>query len=199
MKFENRLAGLGILTAISASLCCITPILALLAGTSGMASTFSWVEPFRPYLIGLTILVLGFAWYQKLKPVKSDDCGCATELKTKFIDSKLFLGLITIFALTMLAFPYFSKAIYTETETKQTALPIDKATIETEEFKIKGMTCESCELHITAALNKDKGILNSKVSYSNGNAIVQFDQSKTDKLKIKQAINSTGYKVTDKK
>jgi len=41
-----------------------------IAGTSGLASTFSWLEPFRPYFIGLTILVLGFAWYQKLKPKK---------------------------------------------------------------------------------------------------------------------------------
>ncbi len=37
MKSENKLAGLGLLTAISASLCCITPVLALLAGTSGLS------------------------------------------------------------------------------------------------------------------------------------------------------------------
>ena len=61
MKSENKLIGAGLLTAITASLCCITPVLALIAGTSGIASTFSWIEPFRPYLIGLTILVLGFA------------------------------------------------------------------------------------------------------------------------------------------
>jgi hypothetical protein len=41
MKSENKIVGLGLLTAISASLCCITPVLALLAGTSGLASTFS--------------------------------------------------------------------------------------------------------------------------------------------------------------
>ena len=62
MKLGNKLIGVGVLTAISASLCCITPVLALLAGTSGLASTFSWLDPFRPYLIGLTILVLGIAW-----------------------------------------------------------------------------------------------------------------------------------------
>ena len=70
MKSENKLIGAGLLTAIAASLCCITPVLALIAGTSGIASTFSWIEPFRPYLIGLTILVLGFAWYQKLETSK---------------------------------------------------------------------------------------------------------------------------------
>jgi mercuric ion transport protein len=66
MKTDKKLIGAGLLTAIAASLCCITPVLALIAGTSGLASTFSWLEPFRPYFIGLTILVLGFAWYQKL-------------------------------------------------------------------------------------------------------------------------------------
>ena len=70
MDNQKRLLSAGILTAIAASLCCITPVLALLAGTSGIASSFSWMEPFRPYLIGFTILVIGYAWYQKLKPVK---------------------------------------------------------------------------------------------------------------------------------
>ena len=53
MKTDNKLIGAGLLTAIAASLCCITPVLALIAGTSGLASTFSWLEPFRPYFIGM--------------------------------------------------------------------------------------------------------------------------------------------------
>jgi hypothetical protein len=80
MKTENKLISTSLLTAITASLCCITPVLAIIVGTSGIASIFSWVEPFRPYLIGLTILVLGFAWYQKLKPKKEIDCECETEI-----------------------------------------------------------------------------------------------------------------------
>jgi len=64
---SNRTAFAGLFSAIVASLCCITPVLALLSGTTGIASTFSWVEPYRPILIGATVLILGFAWYQKLK------------------------------------------------------------------------------------------------------------------------------------
>jgi hypothetical protein len=76
---ESKLMGAGVFTAIAASLCCITPVLALIAGTGSIASSFSWIEPARPYLIGLTIVVLGFAWYQKLKPRPADDCGCAID------------------------------------------------------------------------------------------------------------------------
>ena len=76
-KSSSKSAGAGVLVAITASLCCITPVLALISGTSGIAASFSWMEPYRPFLIGLTVLVLGFAWYQKLKPKRAEvDCEC---------------------------------------------------------------------------------------------------------------------------
>ena len=193
MKSDNKLIGTGLLTAITASLCCITPVLALIAGTSGIASTFSWIEPFRPYLIGLTILVLGFAWYQKLKPQKEIDCECETDEKPKFIQSRKFLGIVTVFVIVILAFPYYSGIFYPNTE-KQIIL-VDKSDIKTTEFKISGMTCASCEEQV----NKLNGIVNSTVSYENGNAIVEFEKTKTNETEIEKAINSTGYQVTDKK
>ena len=197
MKSENKIIGAGMLTAITASLCCITPVLALIAGTSGIASTFSWIEPFRPYLIGLTILVLGFAWFQKLKPQKEIDCECETDEKPKFIQSKKFLRIITVFAIVMLAFPYYSEIFYPKRENQ--IIVVDKSDIKTTEFKIRGMTCTSCEKHINHEVNKLNGIVNSKASYENGNAIIGYDKSKTNAMEIERAINSTGYKVTDKK
>jgi len=194
---KNKLAVTSILTAITASLCCITPVLAIIAGTSGVASTFSWIEPFRPYLIGLTILVLLFAWYQKLKPQKEIDCECETDEKPKFMQSKTFLGIVTVFAIVTLAFPYYSGIFYSNTE-KQ-IIVVDKSDIKTTEFTIIGMTCASCEEHVNNEVNKLNGIVNSKASYENGNAIVEFDKTKTNETEIEKAINSTGYKVTDKK
>ena len=197
MKSDNKLIGAGLLTAITASLCCITPVLALIAGTSVITSTFSWIEPFRPYLIGLTILVLGFSWYQKLKPQKEIDCECETDEKPKFIQSRKFLGIVTVFVIVILAFPYYSGIFYPNTE-KQIIL-VDKSDIKTTEFKISGMTCASCEEHVNHEVNKLNGIVNSTVSYENGNAIVEFEKTKTNETEIEKAINSTGYQVTDKK
>ena len=197
MKSENKLIGAGLLTAITASLCCITPVLALIAGTSGVASIFSWIEPFRPYLIGLTVLVLVFAWYQKLKPQKKIDCECDINEKPKFIQSKTFLGIVTVFAIVMLAFPYYSGVFYPNTE-KQ-IIVVDKSDIKTIEFKIRGMTCASCEEHVNHEVNKLNGIVNSKTSYEKGNAIIEFDKTKTNEIEIEKAINNTGYSVIDKK
>lgn len=197
MKSDNKLIGVGLLTAIAASLCCITPVLALVAGTSGLASAFSWLEPFRPYFIGLTVLVIGFAWYQKLNSKKQMDCNCKTGEKSKFIQSKTFLGIVTIFAGLMLAFPYYARIFYPKTE-KQ-AIVVDKSNVQTVEFSIIGMTCASCEEHVNHEVNKLSGIIELIASYENGNAIVEFDNSKTNIAEIKKAINGTGYSVTAKK
>jgi len=201
---KNNIIGIGLLTSLTASLCCITPVLALIAGTSGIASTFSWIEPFRPYLIGMTILVLAFAWYQKLKPQKEIDCECGTDDlpagkagKPKFVQSKTFLGIVTAFAIIMLAFPYYSGIFYPNTE-KQ-IIVVEKSDIKTTEFTISGMTCGSCEEHVKHEVNKLNGIVDTKVSYENGNAIIEFDKSKSNETEIEKAINATGYKVTDKK
>lgn len=196
MKQDNKVVTVGILTAISASLCCITPVLALVAGTSGVASTFSWIEPFRPYFLGLTVLVLSFAWYQKFKPKKQMDCECETDEKPKFIHSKTFLGLVTVFAVLMLSFPNYAHIFYPKTD-KQIVI-VEKSNIETVEFKINGMTCTSCAEHVNHEVKKMTGILKSEASYENGNAIVQFDNSKTTIPQIEIAINSTGYTVTEK-
>ena len=64
---------------------------------------------------------------------------------------------------------------------------------------ISGMTCASCEEHVNHEVNKLTGIISSNASYGNGNAIIEFDNSKQIFLKSKKAINSTGYSVTDKK
>ncbi|HLP13197.1 MAG TPA: mercuric transport protein MerTP [Flavobacteriales bacterium] len=195
---QGKLIGVSILSAIAASLCCITPVLALIAGTSGAASNFAWIEPARPYLFGVTIVVLGFAWYQKLKPAKSetDNCNCETK-KASFLQSKLFLGIVTVFAAIMLAFPYYAQIFYSN-EKKQVVVS-NPEFVQKAEFSISGMTCESCEQHVVSEINKLGGIVYSEVSYTNENAIVEFDSTQTSIEEITKAINSTGYKVESHK
>ena len=184
----------GLLTAIGASLCCITPVLALLGGASGLASSFSWIDPFRPYLIGLTILVFAFAWYQKLKPLKQVDCDCEVDNKKSFWQSKSFLGVVTLVAALLIAFPYYLKPFY-PTPKEIEVVVADQTNIQQTVFKIKGMTCESCTQHVNSEISKVKGIVAFQTSYENANSIVKFDNSKTSVGLIINAINNTGYKV----
>ena len=193
-KKSNGLFITGALTAFAASLCCISPILALLAGTSGIASTFSWLQPFRPWLIGFTSVVLGFAWYQKLNPKKTNEsCECKEDEKPFFFRSKKFLGIVTIFAVLMLAFPSYADIFFPRHENKTTV--VDKNNIQKAEFRIDGMTCTGCEAPVEHEISQLIGIITAKASFENGNATVKFDNSLTSIDSIKAAIKNTGYQI----
>jgi len=196
-KSNKALLGTGLITAIAASLCCITPVLALIAGTSGIASSFSWMEPFRPYLIGLTVLVLGFAWYQKLKPRKAEEiqCDCEEDEKKTFMQSKIFLGIVTVFAALMLAFPYYSSVFYPDN--KKEVVIVNAFDIQTLQLDIEGMTCQACDSHVTHAAQEVEGVIEAKADYKTGKAEVKFDKTKTSKEAIVKSINATSYKVVD--
>jgi copper chaperone CopZ len=196
-KSNKALLGTGLITAIAASLCCITPVLALIAGTSGIASSFSWMEPFRPYLIGLTLLVLGFAWYQKLKPRKAEEiqCDCEEDEKKPFMQSKTFLGIVTVFAALMLAFPYYSSVFYPDN--KKEVVIVNAFDIQTLQLDIEGMTCQACNSHVTHAAQEVDGVIEAKADYKIGKADVKFDKTKTSKEAIVKSINATSYKVVD--
>lgn len=187
----------GVFTAITASLCCITPVLALIAGTSGMASTFAWLEVFRPFFIGLTVLVLGFAWYQKLKSKSQQeiDCACENDVKPSFLQSKRFLLFVTLFAGLMLAFPYFSGLFYAQ-PTKE-IIYVQQDNMVDITFTVEGMTCSGCENHIESEVNKLDGIVSVKASYEKSNTTVKYDRTKVTEQRIIKAINNTGYNVSE--
>lgn len=195
---SNKPAYLSLITAITASLCCITPLVAILAGSSGLATMFSWLDPFRPYLIGLTIGILVFAWYLKVRPKtqKEIECACDEEEKTSFWQSKNFLFIITIFTALMLAFPYYSDIFYPTT--KKEIMVVAENNIEKKVIEIEGMTCSGCEAHVESEVNKLPGIISVKASYEKSNTAVEYDKSLVKEDEIYRAINKTGYKAIPK-
>lgn len=193
MKKEKKgISNLAIVSAFAASLCCIVPAFAALAGIGGLASTFSWIEPFRPYLIVVSIAVLLFAWYLQLRPKKIEaDCDCEPE-KVPFHRSNLFLGFITVFTICILCFPYYTGIFYGPSENNTVYL---SGQTEEATFSVGGMTCSGCEEHIESEVSKIDGVVLSDASYEEGHAKVIYDKTKTNVEEIEQAISSTGYEV----
>ena len=194
-KTSKNAAYTGLFAAVAASSCCIPPVIALIAGVGGSASALSWMEPFRPYLIGLAAIAIGYAWYAYLKPKKADDC-CEVDAKPKWYQTKGFLIGITLFAAISISFPYYSHIFYPDN--KKEVIVVNQSDIQTVNFDVKGMTCASCEEHVKHAVNELEGIVNVAASYEKANAEVEFDNTKTSKEDIEKAINSTGYKVINK-
>jgi mercuric ion transport protein len=91
--------------AFAASLCCSGPLLyvALGIGGAGLASTF---EPFRPWLIGLTAILLGLGFYAVYAP----GARCATDESAERMRrrQKAMLWTGTLLALAFATFPTWS-------------------------------------------------------------------------------------------
>jgi len=195
---ESTWMGAGVVAAVVASLCCITPVLAIVAGTTGLAATFSFLEPVRPFLIGITISILGFAWYQKLKPKDEIACECETK-KSSFFRSKSLLGIITVLAIAMLSFPTYSDALLPPSKNNSSVEFVSTADSDIEEarFIVQGMTCEACAGGVKWLIDETDGVIESDVSYETGEAMVRFDKTRASFDEIKKSINESGFKVKE--
>lgn len=191
---NKALIGTSILLAVSSSLCCIMPILAIFGGIGGFASSLSWIEPLRPYLIISTLLILGFAFYQAYKPQKVDNCGCNVERNKGFMASKRFLWIITLVSILLMSFPYYSSLFISKPEKK--SISVDKDNIRNKTFHISGMSCKACEAHVNNVLFKQEGVLDAGSNYEKGLAHVKYDYTKLSLKKMAFEIEKeTGYKV----
>ena len=199
MKSNKFFRNSAIVTAVLASLCCITPVLAVLGGLSGIASSFSFLDPLRPFLIGFTAIILGYAFYNAYKPKKTNeiDCDCETEpaKKKSFINSKGFLWLVAVIAVVLISFPYYSQVFFPNS---QNTIVINADNIVKAKLEIEGMTCTACEQSVDYALKSEDGVISATSSYKTGIAYVQYDETKVKPDQLKKAVEEkVGYKVKD--
>lgn len=222
MLKEKTVLGGAVLAALVSSLCCIAPLLFVLLGLGsfGAAAMF---EPFRPYLLIGSVLLLGIAYYWiYFKGDKSESCSPAEACETKPAASASRFGLwfatfaVILFALT----PYITAAINNRAAAKEPNIVIsdenccerhkkanaENAAVSENEipanskrvtFTVTGMTCAACEPAIRIALEKTSGVKRADVSYERGNAIVDYDPKQITPEKIREVINGTGYKVKE--
>ena len=199
---RNSLLTSGILSAMLSSICCITPVFALMAGVSGIATTFSWLDPARPFFVGITVLVLGFSWYQKLRPKSAEEiaCECDTDEQSSFWQSKKFLGIITVFAGLMLSFPSYAHIFYSNGGNQTPSVFIEQDTTKTNRIvlDVKGMTCAGCEASIEHEVGMLQGVKSVDAIYAEGSATIEYLPSKLEEKTIIEAINKTGYTVIEK-
>ena len=118
--------------------------------------------------------------------------------KKPFMQTKTFLGIVTVFAALMLAFPKYAHIFYPSNDNKEVVI-VNASDIQTVAFDVKGMTCNGCASHVENDVNKLPGIVKVDAIYEEATAKVEFDQTKVSLAQIEEAINGTGYKVVGKK
>lgn len=102
--------------------------------------------------------------------------------------------MVVAFALSPYYVGYIAAAVAHQKQQAPIA-SVQSGLLETVTIEVEGMTCESCEVPIKAALDKTPGVRSAEVSFKNENARIQYDPTQTNLDQIKSAINSTGYKA----
>ena len=94
----------SIFSALLTSLCCIGPVVfsVIGAGSLGFAAAF---ESYRPYLLALTVIFLGSAFYftYRKREIHCEDRTCRVE--TASIWNKILLWVAAVVALIFMFFP----------------------------------------------------------------------------------------------
>lgn len=64
-------------------------------------------------------------------------------------------------------------------------------------IKVEGMKCEKCSASVTKALKATDGVQEAQVSSDKGEAVIKYDDQKLNETKLREVINSTGFKAVE--
>ena len=64
-------------------------------------------------------------------------------------------------------------------------------------IKVEGMKCSKCSASVTKALKATEGVQDAQVSSDKGEAVIKYDDQKLSETKLREVINSTGFKAVE--
>ncbi len=195
-KTRFALAG-AIVAAVTASLCCILPLIAAVLGFTGFAAS-QFFEHWRPYLLAMTFGLLAVGFYLAYRSPRRQACEagsvCARTPMGRWNRAALWLVAVLVFVLG--AFPYyFGRVARAVTKPKQPAeVPVQSSQAHAV-LKIDGMVCGSCAALLEKKLSQMPGVRRAEVSFEKKQATLDFDPRAVRPSQFVQAITEVGYKV----
>lgn len=196
---ENVTLGASVIAAITASLCCLGPLVAALLGL-GSFSAATVFEAWRPYLLGVTfaLLVAAFSFTYRKREVACEDGPCTRRSASRW--NKIALWIVTIVIVLLAAFPHYSGRLsvalnhHTGGQTNLTS-PTASERLAKVRMGIKGMTCGGCATSAEVALKEISGVHSATASYEKGEAIVECDPSRVKMDRFVEAVEMAGFTV----
>lgn len=64
-------------------------------------------------------------------------------------------------------------------------------------IRVEGMKCAKCSSSVTKALKATEGVESAEVSSEKGEAVIKYDDQKLTEAKLREVINSTGFKAVE--
>ena len=102
----------GALAAITASLCCVVPLVLVTLGVGGAwVASLSRFEPLRPIFIAITLVMLFLAWRKLYQPANcTPDKVCADPGVQR--RQRVIFWIVSAFISMLLVFPWFAPLFY---------------------------------------------------------------------------------------
>lgn len=182
---------LAVFTVLISRLCCIVPFVAIVSGMTGGAAMFSFLEPWRPLLIIISVSILAFGFYQEYRPKNTEalkSC-CRANAKKKSKRNRRFLWTMTVISVLLFSFPFYSH-LFISANITQTA---DAKNLKTIQLSVDGMSCQGCANNIMLTLSQTDGIAKDTVVFATGTATVTFDENIISAPQIVAAIDNMGF------
>ena len=186
----------SILAALMASACCIGPLLFAMLGLGG-AGLLMQFEPYRPWLVAATVLLLGAGFYvtyrkpRRAASASSDACGCDTPTTKRA--GTWMLWLATTATVLLLA---AGQVLSSVGDPQQSEVNIAVAHTRTVILTIEGMTCDSCAVSSRVALMRLDGVKDARVSFPEKRAVFTYVPEKVSPQQMVEVINGLGYKAS---
>lgn len=178
----------GVITAIVASLCCIGPVFVALLGV-GSIGAFAVFESYRPYLIGVTVVLLGVAFYvvYRKREVQCDDGTCKIEDAGRW--NKIGVWGATFLAVIAIAFPYLGVAFPSSAK-----VTVQSKTVVS--LNIEGMDCKACALGMEGSLENLQGVHKARINFEKGAGIIEYDSTVIKPDILTDYIKENGFTAT---
>lgn len=98
----------SVVAAVAASVCCIGPVVAAAIGAGALGAASTQLEPYRPWFLGLTAILLGTAFVTTYRrgPATCADGSCAPSSRRT---AKIVLWIAAVLVALLATFPYYSK------------------------------------------------------------------------------------------
>jgi copper chaperone CopZ len=64
-------------------------------------------------------------------------------------------------------------------------------------IRVEGMKCAKCSSSVSKALKATEGVEEAQVSSEKGEAVIKYDDQKLTEAKLREVINSTGFKAVE--
>lgn len=98
----------SVVAAVAASVCCVGPVVAAAIGAGALGAASMRLEPYRPWFLGLTVILLGAAFVTtyRREPATCADGSCAPSSRRT---AKIVLWAAVVLAGLLAAFPYYVK------------------------------------------------------------------------------------------